>query len=261
MKMKLLRFLKKAQPQTPSATSPRVLSKLNMERKIRKIVALTLAAISSTFFLVFGIAALREFTGSFTINLSYKEAQTGFSLFDNRLFNDPTARLFAEPLKNSMTNITLADLDIETLDSLDGNNHGAANGAESSYFSYTFYLKNTSAEFARYETRIILTDAAKGTDDAVRLLIVEDTLTYAAPGNARVTTVYGKESKDDGGLDVFCDKSFLSHRGTIVYFEKELYPGEAHQYTIIMYLEGEDPECVDDIKGGMLKLDMEFLVI
>jgi len=266
--MKLFGFFKKgrmlSQPdrkeQTPSAPSPRLIAKLNNERRMRKLVAITLASISSAFLLVFGIAALREFTGSFTINLNYNDSQGGFSLYDNLLFNDATTRLSAEPLKNHMTNITLTDLDLEAIDSLDGSNHGAANLSESAYFAYTFYIKNTSPEPGRYETRINLADAAKGADEAARIIIIEDTLTYGTPDNERVSTVYGKE-KNGGGLDVFCDKSFLANRGCIIYFEKELLPGQSHKYTIIMYLEGEDPECTDDIKGGMLKLDMEFLVL
>ena len=39
---------------------------------------------------------------------------------------------------------------------------------------------------------------------------------------------------------------------------KEMKPGDIDRYTVVIYLEGEDPECVDAIIGGEIKLNMEF---
>ena len=38
-------------------------------------------------------------------------------------------------------------------------------------------------------------------------------------------------------------------------------PGAIKRFTIVMWLEGDDPECTDDILGGMVKLDMNFSVL
>ena len=35
---------------------------------------------------------------------------------------------------------------------------------------------------------------------------------------------------------------------------EELMPGEIDKYTVVIWLEGEDPECVNDILGGTLEL-------
>ena len=240
-----------------------LVKKLNREKRMRKIVLIGLSAILLSFLLFFIIASIREFTGSFTINLNYKETEGGFSLYDNAAFNNPTTRLSPDPLKKAMTNITLPDLDLGGIDaSIGGSRHGSVNPSESAYLAYTFFIKNNLPEAHAYETRINLVDAAKGVEEAVRLIIIKDKLTYYSPGNERISTVYGKQNKSDGCLDVFCDESFLDvRRGTVIHFDSELKPGEVHKYTIVMYLEGEDPECVDDIKGGMIKFNMEFLVL
>ena len=37
-----------------------------------------------------------------------------------------------------------------------------------------------------------------------------------------------------------------------------MLPNDVDKYTIVVYLEGEDPECVDAIIGGEIKLNMEI---
>ena len=32
------------------------------------------------------------------------------------------------------------------------------------------------------------------------------------------------------------------------------------KYTVVIWLEGNDPDCVDDIIGGTLKLSMDFKI-
>ena len=34
----------------------------------------------------------------------------------------------------------------------------------------------------------------------------------------------------------------------------ELMPGEIDKYTVVIWLEGEDPECVNDILGGTIEM-------
>ena len=40
---------------------------------------------------------------------------------------------------------------------------------------------------------------------------------------------------------------------------KHLKPLESDHFTVVIYLEGDDPECVDAIIGGELKLKMEIM--
>ena len=35
-----------------------------------------------------------------------------------------------------------------------------------------------------------------------------------------------------------------------------LEPGQMDRYTILVWLEGKDPECIDDIIGGEMKMSM-----
>ena len=40
--------------------------------------------------------------------------------------------------------------------------------------------------------------------------------------------------------------------------EEELAPGDVTKYTIIVWVEGDDPECIDDIRGGFVKMNWFF---
>jgi hypothetical protein len=40
-----------------------------------------------------------------------------------------------------------------------------------------------------------------------------------------------------------------------------LDPGECTKYTIVVWLEGNDPDCIDWLIGGQLKVDMLMNVV
>lgn len=40
--------------------------------------------------------------------------------------------------------------------------------------------------------------------------------------------------------------------------EEELAPGDVVKYTIVIWIEGNDPECIDEIRGGYVKLNWFF---
>ena len=64
-----------------------------------------------------------------------------------------------------------------------------------------------------------------------------------------------EDIRSDG---VWMTKAFLGD-GYVV--NSELYPlnvGEVIKYTIVIWLEGQDEQCVDDILGGQVKLAVEF---
>ena len=39
---------------------------------------------------------------------------------------------------------------------------------------------------------------------------------------------------------------------------ESIQPGEIHEYTLVLWVEGADPECTDNILGGEFKVEMQF---
>ena len=38
-------------------------------------------------------------------------------------------------------------------------------------------------------------------------------------------------------------------------------PGEMHKYTVVIWLEGDDPDCTNDLIGGHFGLEMYFRLL
>ena len=44
-------------------------------------------------------------------------------------------------------------------------------------------------------------------------------------------------------------------------FREQIAPGEYHKYTVVVWLEGDDPDCTDDRIGGHLGLNMQYALM
>ena len=121
---------------------------------------------------------------------------------------------------------------------------GSHNGEN--YLAYSFYIENMGENTIDYYNEIIIDDVIKNVDDAIRIRVYfngEET-TYAkmsARGVPEIGTV-PFESKDI----VMSSKN------------ENFKPGDKHKYTIVMWLEGSDLECTNNIIGGEFKAHMEF---
>lgn len=161
-------------------------------------------------------------------------------------FSNPTVKLSALPL-DSMDNITYDWLPHESLDEGSGSHNGE------NYLAYTFYLQNCSEENeADVEVSLNIEGSSLGVDEAVRVIVYED-------GKEKI---YAKESAN-GGIESYPAgiSNFLDGKTVMKRTIEKLAPKTTVRYTIVVYLEGEDPECVDKIKSGSMRIGMEFRVI
>jgi hypothetical protein len=184
---------------------------------------------------------MQEKMGNFTINLNRLELfRKGIAIDASGEFNDPTARLTANSVQDA-TNITLTDLP----DDLDADyNSGDHNGAN--YMAYTYYIRNAGKEDVGYEARITLDSYAKGAENAVRVVVWRN----------GERTVYAEPSAS-GEPEEGC-VNFESHDVVCTYTEENFLVGNVDKYTIVIYMEGEDPECVDAIVGGSVEFSMNI---
>ena len=126
------------------------------------------------------------------------------------------------------------------LDDYEGSHNGE------NYLAYSFYIENMGEDTVDYYTEIIIDDVIKNVDDAIRIRVYfnGEPITYAkmsARGVPETGTV-AFESKDI----VMSSKN------------ESFKPGDKHKYTIVMWLEGSDLECTNNIIGGEFKAHMEF---
>lgn len=163
----------------------------------------------------------------------------GISIADNGDFDGATARLTAATVKDA-TNISIEDLP-KNLDSAKDGNHNGKN-----YMAYTYYVRNAGKEDLSYIARITLDSCSKGAEKAVRIAVWRNgkRVIYAAPAK-------------NGGTEQNC-KNFKSDDVVCEYEEKNFLVGNVDKYTIVIWMEGDDPECVDSIIGGSVELSMHI---
>lgn len=188
---------------------------------------------------LFIFAFMQEKMGNFTINLNRLELyRKGISIADNGDFDGVTARLTASTVEDA-TNISIDDLP-EDIDDLDGSHNGK------NYMAYTYYVRNAGKEDLGYKASITLDSCAKGAEKAVRVAVWRngERVVYAAPAA-------------DGGEENGC-KNFKSDDVVCTYTEKKFLVGNVDRYTIVIWMEGDDPECVDSIIGGSVEFSMKI---
>lgn len=200
---------------------------------------LTLLSMLLLVAVLFIFAFMQEKMGNFTINLNRLELyRKGISIADNGDFDGATARLTASTVEDA-TNISIDDLP-EDIDDLDGSHNGK------NYMAYTYYVRNAGKEDLGYKASITLDSCAKGAEKAVRVAVWRngERVVYAAPAT-------------DGGEENGC-KNFKADDVVCTYTEKKFLVGNVDRYTIVIWMEGDDPECVDSIIGGSVEFSMKI---
>lgn len=200
---------------------------------------LTLLSMLLLVAVLFIFAFMQEKMGNFTINLNRLELyRKGISIADNGDFDGATARLTASTVEDA-TNISIDDLP-EDIDDLDGSHNGK------NYMAYTYYVRNAGKEDLGYKASITLDSCAKDAEKAVRVAVWRngERVVYAAPAT-------------DGGEENGC-KNFKSDDVVCTYTEKKFLVGNVDRYTIVIWMEGDDPECVDSIIGGSVEFSMKI---
>lgn len=179
--------------------------------------------------------------GRFTVTLDPNfTLKSGIVLYETKDEIKYHNKLYAKELE-FMDNISGDWLPLNIDTEKDGSHNGE------NYIAYSFYVGNTSDQVINYWYQIRMLDVIKNVDEAVRIVIYEN----------GVKTVYAKKSDLTGKAEPDTTE-FFSEKYAVLKQRRGLKPMESDRFTVVIYLEGDDPECVDAIIGGELKLKMEI---
>ena len=188
---------------------------------------------------LFLLAFSQEKMGNFTINLNRLELfRKGIAIDYDPNFSAPTARLYADTVLDA-TNISMDDIPSD-VDDINGSHNGE------NYMAYTYYVRNAGKEDLNYVASIKLVSASKGAEEALRVAVWR---------NGKCT-VYAMPSS--GGEPEAGCVNFESREVVCSFAESDFLVGYVDKYTIVIWLEGSDPECVDKIVGGSVELSMDI---
>ena len=203
----------------------------------KRIVIILFILLLAIFFVLMVIYKGGSFTVTLDPNFSLKSGLVLFEHLDNP---EPKNRLYAKEI-DFMDNISVNWLP----QNINNEAEGAHNGEN--YIAYTFYVGNHGKETINYWYQINILDVIKNVDEAIRIMIYQN--------NERI--IYAKKNELTGNPEEGTNP-FYSDDIAVLKQRKHIKPNENDKYTIVIYLEGDDPECVDAIIGGEIKLKMEI---
>ena len=205
--------------------------------RLLKILAIILIAIVAA---AYAVSYFYDKYGSFTVKISkYDMINQGLTLSETPDYTTSNSRLNADILYD-MTNISGEDLP-DNIDKINGSHNGEG------YIAYTFYIENEGEEAINYWYSIIIDDVIKNVDEAARVMVYlnGDRRVYA-----KVNSYTNEPEKDT--------LPFYSKDEAVLEQRKDFKPGDIDKFTIVIWLEGDDPDCIDNILGGEIKMHMEI---
>lgn len=214
-------------------------SKVEGKKKIIKITRIALLVFISLLFITYIVMGIVYNRGNFSITLDKNlYFEKGIIIYDDTNYKVFRTELYAKTI-DYFDDISSKWLP-KDLNDYDGSHNG------DNYIAYSFYIENIGEAVQDYWSEVIIDDVIKNVDEAVRIRVYKngEYLTYAKMGANK------KLEKD---TIAFQDDSLV----TMDHVEN-FKPGDINKYTIVIWLEGTDPECTDNILGGEIKLHMAF---
>jgi len=215
--------------------------KYKKRKKTEKIAMIVLLVLLLLLIIAYFILNIVYNEGSFTISMD-KNTYLDSNLVMYESLNDRSS-----VIKLSTSKIAFMDnISINWLpDNINNEAEGAHNGEN--YIAYTFYLENQGNETINYWYSVTVDDIIKNVDDAVRIMIYinDDQVVYA-----KKSAITGEAEPDT--------TEFRDDDTIILESRQGMNPDDRDKITIVIWLEGDDPECVNAILGGEMKMHMDI---
>lgn len=218
-------------------------SKVKGRRNFRKYLKISVLVLLLFLIIVYLVLRVTYNDTSFVVNLRDGESlESGLAMFES-LNNNTGMRVLKAENVQFMDNISIKWLP----DDIDTEGDGSHNG--DNYIAYTFYIENQGKDIFSYWYKMVVDDVIRNVDEAVRVMIIVN----------GEKTVYAKGSSLDGHPEVDTVKFRNDEDGTIILQQrKNMNPDEIDRITVVVWIEGDDPECIDALIGGQIKMHMDI---
>lgn len=206
-----------------------------------KLVRLALLILLLFLILLYFILSIIYEVGRFTIildrDLSWNK---GIVLYENLNAKTVSRRLEASRIEN-MDNISIDWLP----ENIDTEAEGSHNG--DNYIAYTFYIENEGKDSVNYWYSIPIDDVILNVDEAVRVMV------YLNGERTVYAKLNGKTEEPEKDT-----KAFYSDDTVMLESRQDFAPGDIDRFTIVIYIEGDDPDCTNALLGGEMKMHMDI---
>ena len=248
----------------------------------------TLVVLSGILVILYIVAAFYSGKGEFVISLDPTMADEGFQLSETEDFGNPSIQLVGYAIA-SADNINIKDISKSVIDA-DGSHN------DNNCVIYTYYVKNQTIENKTYQYSLKIQSASNGVEDAAWVMVFQNEkqniyakldknnhpecqysqfdypfsgyaenideqvqiLSDNNPGYITPEDIQTHGFKTKNGIYQLQTIPFLSEDTVCTKERQDIKPGQIDKYTVIVWLEGEDPDCVDSILGGHIELSMKL---
>ena len=212
--------------------------KIYRGKLLSRVIKMGLLILLLFFSLLYLVLYVVNSNGYFTIKLDKNlKAERHILLSSDSEFSAETVEIKVKGLEY-MDNITESWIPMDEVIKKEGDNSG------DNYIAYTYFIKNDGEQKTDYKSKIVVESVIKNVDDAVRVAVFTN-------GEKKVYAKKAKNGKEEPNTI-----AFLSNHLIMEQERNGLEPGKIDRYTILVWLEGKDPECIDDIIGGEMKMSM-----
>lgn len=209
--------------------------------------------LSGIFSLAFGVVTFYgQDSGNFMMSIDRDAYTRGIVLSTTEDFEYPQPRLMTNPIDEAR-DLTYRWLKINDVMNTDGN----YDDPDFDYVAYTFYIQNNGNETVNVAYHIKITEVSRNMDHAVRVLVIND----------GVETLYQKEDEKDqyGEYPIYpasipASTFFVSDEIITRELFTNFKPNDVKKFSVLVWIEGYDPDTTDDILGGNIKMEMIFSI-
>ena len=210
------------------------------EKKIKVLKRSILLMLMALIIMFFLLRVIFE-AGDFTVSLDPEFAQESGLVMYEKLSEKYARKILKATRVDFMDNISVKWLP-EDLNKIGEGSHNGEN-----YLAYSFYLENQGSDPINYWYQILVDDVIKNVDKAIRVMVYRN--------DEKI--IYAKANETTGEAE-FDTKKFYSDTEVLLERRENFIPGEIDKFTIVIYLEGDDPDCVDALIGGEMKMHMDI---
>ena len=209
-----------------------------IDRRDKVIKVITIAIILIFIFLAFIFMFLKFIYngGRFVISLDPNfSLESGLYLYEDSETKDAKTRLQAKDV-DMMDNISINWLPKD----IDKEGEGSHNGEN--YIAHTFFIENRGTRTVDYWYEIYIENVIKNVDEAIRFMVI---LNGERKVYAKINNQTGEPEKNT--------IPFFSDEIAVLEARYAVKPGDIDRVTIVIWLEGDDPECLDNLISGEIK--------
>lgn len=201
-------------------------------------------------------------SGNFVMSVDEDAFKRGIAISDSSTFETMNRWLTADPVED-VRDTTLQHIDLFEII----NAEGAYKETRSNYLAYTFFLRNVGSETTPVDYEVVITNQSKNIAEAIRVMIIVDgQVAYDEQGiryiECESKTMYQAPDKHDIIYKDYLQEFTLFKSTDIICSERifDIRPEQTKKISVIMWLEGEDPECIETLASAKIKITMNLSI-